>query len=131
MTKIILLISMLFVFFTTSSQTTNIIKLSVTPNTIGFDIGGINERNNYTEIDFAYGLYKNSPSYMNFGVGHIFKSNIFFIGLLGIYSPNRYDQLRVNIGCELGTKINKKIVGSVFCTNNTYGLKIGLIFKND
>lgn len=141
MKKIILFIFIFISLIGYSQRYTTIVKVNINSvisnnKCIGFDFGGVNNTNNiYIEFDACYGLNHNSPLYCNIGSGYLFESNIFVLGLIGLYSKND-SGTNINYGGEIGyifnhNPIENRIVLSGFVTNNTVGVKIGFTFKNN
>ena len=141
MKKIIIFILLTISTLLYSKNTNTMLDVSLSPKTIGFDIGDMNNRYNiYTKMDFGFYYNNFLPAYFNFDVGYVFKSNIYLSGILGAYVPYSSSTIRLNYGGEIGYIINikdtennltKGIILSTFCTNNTVGLKFGFVLDSN
>lgn len=131
MKKLVLLVLFFMNFGVIKSQDDlfppTIIKIGITKNIYGVDLGYINEKSIYQTLNFSIPLFKNTQEYMGYGLGYVLKTNIYGMGLIGI-STDFNSILPFHCGIECGY-ITKTLVSSVFYTNTTgLGVKIGYTF---
>lgn len=137
MKRVYLLFIVLLLNLMVFSEKKNIYNFSITKNTIGFDIGGINNDNVYSKLDFGFSTSDLNPSYFNLGVGYFFNGKYTIGGLLGLYFPinthgvDLQKPIKINIGTEFGYLFNDDLLSTIFITNNTIGIKFGIRFKSD
>lgn len=136
MKKIIILIYILLCSITLQAQTRNVIKISTSINTIGLDVGGFGALNTtrtkeYISLDIGAKYKKLKVCYFNVGYGYMITQKVFLIGLLGAYSESKEIPFIINYGGEVGMFVDKNLIGSIFCTNKTLGIKFGFTFKNN
>lgn len=131
MKKLIIFILFLMNFGTIKSQNDlyppTIIKVGITKDIYGLDLGYVNENSIYQTLNFSIPLIHNRQEYMGYGLGYVFKSNVYGMGLIG-FSTDFKAIIPFYCGLECGY-MTKNIVGGVFYTNTTgLGVKIGYIF---
>ena len=136
MKKLILAIILTLAISSVSAHT--IIKLNYTKNIVGIDVGYVSEKSIYQCIGFSPMLNKYLPAYFNYGIGYVFYSHFYGMGLFGTAMPPITQQTLThrnldyfNVGVETGYICDKYVL-SVFYTNTVgLGLKLGYTFNFD
>ncbi len=137
MKKIKLIIVLLFIsisMFSQNNQTQLITKLSYSSNSVGVDFGYISDKSIYQSLSISLPVDDRLPDYFNYGVGYVFDSNLYIMGLAGMCATPQNDIKLVSnkqlfsVGAEIGYIYENKLITSIFYTNSTgIGIKFGVV----
>ena len=131
---IVLLLFITISMFSQNDQTKLITKLSYSSKSVGVDFGYISDKSIYQCLSISLPVDDRLPDYFNYGIGYVFDSNFYIMGLAGMCATPQNDIKLVSNkqlfsgGAEIGYIYENTLITSVFYTNSTgIGIKFGFI----
>lgn len=97
--------------------------IAISRSGVEFCVGSVQDSQFYVSSDVKFPLSMASTGYMNFGLGYKFNSDVFSLKC-GLYSPQKYEPLRLQYGVEYIRELKTFYVGISYLTDTKLSFKL-------